>query len=207
MAHETVRQALRLLIDGQPDMQVIGEAGSGRLAVKETRALLPTVVVLDISMPDMGGVEAAREISATTPRVGIVALTRHSDEAYVQALLNAGASGYVLKQSASGELLNAVRAAAGGDKYLDAALANRVAGAFIARYTAGDTQPARVTDRETEVLRLAAIGHSNKEIAADLGLSVKTVEVHKANAMRKLKLRGRVDIVSYALAQGWLHDA
>jgi two-component system, NarL family, response regulator NreC len=204
--HETVRHGLKLLIDDQPDMEVIGEVGTGRLAVQQAQALQPTVVVLDLSMPELTGVEAAREISAAAPNVAVVALTRHNDDAYVQALLSAGAAGYVLKQSASSELLKAVRAAAEGGRYLDAALTDRVAGAFIARHAPAATQP-RISDREAEVLRLIAIGHSNKEIAGQLGLSVKTIEVHKANAMRKLKLRGRVDIVRYALVQGWLREA
>jgi two-component system, NarL family, response regulator NreC len=204
--HETVRHGLRLLIQGESDMEVVGEAGNGRLAVNEARALQPDVVVLDVSMPELNGVEAAREITAAVPGVAIVGLTRHSDDAYVQALLAAGAFGYVLKQSASTELLKAVRAAAGGRRYLDASLTERVAGAFIARHASEPKAP-RATDRELDVLRLVALGYSNKEVASELGLSVKTVEVHKANAMRKLKLRGRVDIVNYAVSRGWLHDA
>lgn len=204
--HETVRHGLRLLIEGQSDMTVVGEVGTGRLAVEQARALRPTVVVLDISMPDIGGLEAAREITATVPGVAIVALTRFNDVAYVQALLSAGATAYVLKQSGSDELLNALRSAAAGDRYLDVALNERLTDAFLARHaTMGPV--ARITEREAQVLRLFAIGHSNKETAQRLGLSVKTVEVHKANAMRKLTLRGRVDVIRYAIAQGWLQDA
>ena len=202
--HEIVRHGLKLLIDGQPDMEVVGEVGTGRLAIQQARELHPTVVVLDISMPDVNGMEAAREIAAATPEVAIVALSRYSEDGYVQALLNAGACAYVLKQSASAELLNGMRAAADGRRYLDAALRDRVAGAFLSRHP--DAEPKRITERETEVLRLIAIGFSNKEIADQLDLSVKTVEVHKANATRKLALRGRVDIVRYAVRQGWLHD-
>jgi len=203
--HEVVRHGLKLLIDGQPGMQVVGEAGTGRAAVEQTRRLQPTVVVLDISMPDLNGLEAAREISAAAPGLGIVTLSRYSDQAYVQALLSAGARAYVLKQSASAELIAAIRAVADGRRYLDVALTDRVADAFLARHTAAE-QP-RITDREAEVLRLIAIGYSNKEIAQQLDLSVKTVEVHKANCKRKLGLRGRVEIVRYAVQQGWLHDA
>jgi len=205
--HEIVRHGLRLLIDSQPDMEVVGEVNTGRAAVKQAQTLKPTVIVLDISMPEMNGLEAARELAATAPTVRVVALTRYSDEAYVQALLGAGACGFVLKQSASSELLNAVRAAARGHSYLDTAVTSRVAGAFIARHAPGDAPRSRVSDRELEVLRNIAIGYSNKEIAARLDLSVKTVEVHKANGMRKLDLGGRVDIVRFAILQGWLHDA
>jgi len=204
--HETVRHGLKLLIDGQSDMKVVGEVGNGRLAVQQAEALRPTVVVLDISMPELNGVDATRAIATKTPDVGVVALSRHSDEGYVQAMLGAGARAYVLKQSASTELLNAVRAAADGRRYLDAALTDRVTGAFLARLS-GESRPRRVTEREAAILRLIAIGFSNKEIASRLELSVKTVEVHKANATRKLQLRGRVDIVRYAVQQGWLHDA
>lgn len=204
--HETVRHGLRLLIDGQQDMTVVGEAGNGRLAIAQAEALQPTVVVLDISMPDLNGVDAARAIAVAIPSVAIVALSRHGDEGYVQALFTAGARAYVLKQSASEELLNAMRAAADGRHYLDTALADRVAGAFVERH-AGDGGAKRISEREVEVLRLIAVGYSNKEIAQRLDLSVKTVEVHKANVMRKLQLHGRVDIVRYAVRNGWLLDA
>jgi DNA-binding NarL/FixJ family response regulator len=204
--HETVRHGLKLLIDGEPDMQVVGEAGTGRAAVDQARRLQPTVLVLDISMPELNGLDAAREISAAAPGIAIVTLSRYNDEAYVQALLTAGARAYVLKQSASEELIAAIRAVADGRRYLDLALTDRVTGAFLARHAAA-AQPRQITDREAEVLRLIAIGYSNKEIAQQLDLSVKTVEVHKANATRKLGLRGRVEIVRYAVRHGWLHDA
>jgi DNA-binding NarL/FixJ family response regulator len=205
--HETVRHGLKLLIDGQSDMKVVAEVGSGHEAVQRTRAVQPAVVVLDLSMPDGGGLEAAREIAAADARVAIVALTRHNDQGYVQALLGAGVRAYVLKQSSSSELLNAIRAAAAGSRYLDAALADKVTGAFIARHAVAEPVAPRISDREAEVLRLIAVGYSNREIAGRLNLSVKTIEVHKANAMRKLQLRGRVDIVKYAVGRGWLHDA
>jgi DNA-binding NarL/FixJ family response regulator len=204
--HETVRQGLKLLINGQPDMEIVGEAGNGTAAVQQARELAPNVVVVDISMPEMNGLAATKAIVEAAPDTAVVVLTRYSDDAYVQALLRAGASGYVLKQSASGELLRAIRSTAGGARYLDAAVTAQVAGAFMARHAPEGRQPARISDREAEVLRLIAVGHSNKEIAARLDLSVKTVEVHKANAMRKLALRGRIDIVRYAMLQGWLRD-
>ena len=202
--HETVRQGLRLLIDSQTDMQVVGEAANGRIAIERARDLEPDVAVLDISMPEMNGLEATRALKLASPATAVVALTRYGDDAYVHELLSAGALGYVLKQSASVELLKAVRHAASGTRYLDAALANGRDARTAGRRQA--TPAPRVSDREKEVLRLMAIGHSNKEIAAQLQISVKTVEVHKANAMRKLALRGRIDIVRFALLQGWLQD-
>jgi DNA-binding NarL/FixJ family response regulator len=207
--HDTVRQGLKLLIDAQPDMAVVSDVSTGRLAVEQLRTLAPTpqVAVLDVSMPQMNGLETTRAMVEIDPRLAIVALTRYSDEAYVQALLGAGAMGYVLKQSDPSELLLAIRAAASGKKYLDSALSARVAGAFVARHARqGAAATPRITDREAEVLRLIASGHSNKEIAAQLDISVKTVEVHKANAMRKMGLRGRIDIVRYAVLQGWLQE-
>jgi len=205
--HETVRQGLKLLIDGQPDMEVVGEAGDGRAALQRAAALQPDIVVIDISMPEMNGLIATRALGEAQPGVAVVALTRYSDEAYVQELLAAGAAGYVLKESASTELLHAIRSVAAGKQYLDSSLAARVAGAYVARHSkhASALKPA-VSNRESDVLRLLAWGYSNKEIAAKLEVSVKTIEVHKANAMRKLKLRGRIDIVRFALLQGWLQD-
>ena len=201
--HETVRQGLKLLIGAQADMEVVGEAGDGRVALQQAEALKPNVVVLDISMPEMNGLVATRAIRQALPGTAVVALTRYADDAYVQELLSAGACGYVLKQSASGELLRAIRAAAAGEKYLDSALAGRAGRARAAR---GVANAPTITDREAEVLRRMALGHSNKEIAAALELSVKTVEVHKANAMRKLGLRGRIDVVRFALLRGWLQE-
>lgn len=204
--HVTVRQGLKLLIDAQRDMTVIGEAGDGAAAVERTRHLHPDVVLMDLSMPGMNGLHATRAIKQTQPATAVICLTRHGDDAYLQELLRAGVSGYVLKQSASTELLAAIRAVADGRQYVDASLPG--AGISFPPRTSrkpGEPRPA-ITDREAEVLRLIAWGHSNKEIAAQLDLSVKTVEVHKANAARKLGLRGRIDIVRYALLQGWLQD-
>jgi DNA-binding NarL/FixJ family response regulator len=205
--HQTVRQGLKLLIDSQPDMTVVAEADDGRVTLERAQGLRPDVVVLDISMPEMNGLVAARALKRLQPNVAIVTLTRHGDDAYLQELLRAGVSGYVLKQSAPVELLQAIRAAAAGGQYLDSTITARVTTTFLARERrkAGQ-QAAALSDREASVLRLLALGYSNKEIAADLEISVKTVEAHKANAIRKLGLNGRVDVVRYALLQGWLHD-
>jgi DNA-binding NarL/FixJ family response regulator len=200
--HETVREGLRLLIDAQEDMKVIAEVADGRAAVDAVSSLTPDVVVLDLSMPRMGGLAAARALQTAERSSAIVALTRHDDHAYVHELLDAGAAAYVLKQSASAELLRAIRAAAAGRQYLDPALPPPTESHDPRRRAATP----RATDREISVLRLIAAGHSNKEIAAALDISVKTVEVHKANAMRKLGLRGRTDVVRYAVMNGWLDE-
>ena len=205
--HVTVRHGLKLLIDGQPDMKVVAEASDGETAIKSTMAFKPDVVVMDISMPGMNGLVATRTLKKQQPDVAVITLTRHSDDAYLQELLRAGVSGYVLKQSAPTELLQAIRAAAAGGQYLDSTLTARVTAGFLAREGRTVNKPgATLSQREAEVLRLIASGYSNKEIAARLSLSVKTVEAHKANAMRKLGLNGRIDIVKYALLQGWLHN-
>ena len=205
--HETVRQGLRMLVDSQPDMAVVAEAGSGREALTCFSATHPDVVVMDVSMPDMNGLEATRALKQAAPDSIVIVLSRHGDDAYVQQLLSAGATAYVLKRSASSELLNAIRQAAAGHQYLDPALTWESEEMVLpgARAAAG-TRVVHVSERESDVLRLMALGHSNKEIASSLDLSVKTIEVHKANAMRKLSLRGRIDVVQYAVLKGWLRD-
>jgi DNA-binding NarL/FixJ family response regulator len=204
--HATVRQGLKLLVDGQPDMEVIGEAGDGRTAVAQVQALHPAVAVVDISMPEMNGLATTRDIRRLSPGTAVVALTRYDDEGYVQELMAAGALAYVLKQSASRELLDAIRSAARGARYLDSSLGTRSPRALTKVRPSDAGRSSRITDREAEVLKLVALGHSNKEIASALNLSVKTVEVHKANAMRKLGLRGRIEIMRFAVLQGWLQE-
>ncbi len=205
--HVTVRHGLKLLIDAQSDMTVVAEAGDGAAAIRRVDEFAPDVVVMDISMPGINGLNATRTLKESHPTTRVVALTRYSDDAYLQELLRAGVAGYVLKQSASIELLQAIRAAAAGGQYLDSAVTARVTVGFLSRdgKRARQARPS-LTERETEVLRLIARGYSNKEIASQLELSVKTVEVHKANGMRKLNLRGRIDIVRFAILQGWMQD-
>jgi DNA-binding NarL/FixJ family response regulator len=205
--HVTVRHGLKLLIEAQPDMKVISEASDGKVAMQNTLALKPDVVVMDISMPGMNGLAATRALKQKQPNVIIVTLTRHGDDAYVQELLRAGVAGYVLKQSAPNELIQAIRAAASGGQYIDSTLTARMTARLLGRADKAAKPAGELTEREAGVLRLIASGYSNKEIANQLSLSVKTVEAHKANAMRKLGLRGRIDIVKYAVLQGWLDNA
>lgn len=203
--HESVRQGLHALLSSRDDITVVADAPNGRIALDRIRALKPDIAILDLSMPDMNGLSATRAIKETMPEVAVIALTRHGDDSYVQELLSAGCSGYVLKQSPIEELLKAIRTVANGERYLDATLIARNAKAYLSRYGAGPSRPP-ITEREASVLRLMAIGHSNKDIANALDIAVKTVEVHKANAMRKLDLRGRIDVVRYAVLNGWLED-
>jgi two-component system response regulator NreC len=200
--HETVRAGLKLLVDAQEDMRVVSEAGNGIQAVERARTVQPNVIVLDLAMPEMNGLTATKALRALVPSAAIVTLTRHGDHAYVQQLLAAGASAYVLKQSPSNELLQAIRTVAAGQTYIDPALRENNPPVSVVSRRSAPT----ITERETAVLRLVCTGHSNKEIAAELGISVKTVEVHKANAMRKLKLAGRTDVVRYGALNGWLQD-
>jgi two-component system response regulator NreC len=205
--HAIVRQGLKLLIDNQPDMEVVGEAADGHRALEQAKVSKPNVIVIDISMPGMNGLVATRTLKQLQPDVAIVALTRHDDDRYLEELLRAGASGYVLKQSDPSEFLQAIRVVAAGGIYLDPAVTSHVADGLLARRPAGSHEArAKISERESEVLRLTAVGHSNKEIADQLKISVKTVEVHKANAMQKLGLAGRVDIIRYGVLQGWLYD-
>lgn len=205
--HATVRHGLKLMIDGETDMTVVAEASEGESAVRQALLLKPDVIVMDISMPGMNGLAATRILRDAQPGVRIVTLTRHADDAYLQELLRAGVAGYVLKRSAPTELLQAIRAVAEGGQYIDSTLTARVTAGFARKPGTRSGKPGgTLTDREGEVLRLIASGYGNKEIAARLDLSTKTIEAHKANAMRKLELTGRIDIVKYAILQGWLEN-
>lgn len=196
------------MVDGQPDMEVVGETSNGRAALQLAQELQPDIVVMDISMPEMNGLQATEKLKQKCPDLKIIALTRHTDLGFLQKILSAGASGYVLKQSASDELLRAIRSVAEGGHHLDPAIAGKVMTGFSRRRaSSGVSAMPQVSDRESEVLRLVALGYSNKEMAARLQISIKTVEVHKANAMRKLDMRSRIDIVRYAVVQGWLKDS
>ena len=204
--HAILRDGLAMLIGAQADMEVIGQAANGREAVQLARTLEPDVVVMDVSMPEVGGAEAAEQIRDTCPGVRVLALTRHADQGYLRRLLQAGASGYVLKKSAADALINAIRVVAGGGTYLEPTLAGGVVERALG--SPGKVKQERdfLTLREEEVLRWIAWGRSNKEIAAALAISIKTVESYKASATQKLQLRNRSDIMRYALARGWLAE-
>jgi len=205
--HETVREGLKAIINAQPDMAVVGDADDGRQAVERARELLPDVAILDVSMPELNGLQATERIKQCCPQVRVLTLTRHTDDGYLQQLLKAGVSGYVLKQSPSSVLLSAVRAVAAGQTFLDPAITEKVVGNYVNRSGARSAPPQNEpSEREQDVLRMIAWGYSNKEIAARLDLSVKTIEAHKANAMHKLGMRSRIDIVRYAILQGWLQN-
>jgi DNA-binding NarL/FixJ family response regulator len=205
--HLMVREGLKALIDSQPDMQTVNEVGDGIAAVEQAKEMLPDLIVLDISMPRMNGLEALKKLRRECPSAKVLILTRHTDVGFLQQLLSSGAAGYVLKQSASSELIRAIRAVAGGSGFLDPAITSKVIDGYVQKHHAINIEsPGRLSEREEEVLQLIAWGYSNKEIAAKLDISVKTVEAHKANSMRKLDLQRRIDIVRYALLRGWLKE-
>jgi DNA-binding NarL/FixJ family response regulator len=205
--HAVLRAGLRMLIEAQADMGVIGEAGTGWEAVRQTKECQPDIIVMDISMPELGGAAATEQIKQVCPRARVLVLTRHGDQGYLRRLLRAGASGYVLKKTAADELINTIRVVAAGGTYLDPSLAGDLLESLVGRSAAKTEQLwGELTERETQVLYLIAWGQSHKEIAEQLDISVKTVEYHKADAAEKLHLRSRTDILRYALAQGWLQE-
>lgn len=206
--HRVMREGLTSLLNAQPDMEVIGEAGNGREAYQKARELHPDVVIMDLSMPELNGVQAAEQLKQACPHIKVLALTAHEDADYLRQLLKAGASGYVLKHVASEGLTQAIRAVAAGGVYLDPTVAGKVMTNYLRKPTAtGEPPVSDLSERETEVLRLIAWGHTNKEIAAQLHLSVHTVETYKTRLMNKLNFQNRADVVRYALRRGWLTDA
>jgi len=208
--HETVRAGLRAILGAQSDMEVVGEAADGDSTLDQARHLRPDVIVMDLSMPGVSGLRIAAQLREKCPSARIVTLTRHSESGFVRQLLQAGVSGYVLKQSRSSELVRGIRAAAANRTFLDPAIVDKVVGEAFGRPSNRDAIPhvpeAHLSPREDEVLRLVAWGHSQKEVATKLEVSVKTVETHKANAMHKLGLTSRIDVVRYALLRGWLEE-
>jgi len=202
--HAVVRSGLRMLLEPEDDFEIVGEAASGREALRAVAETAPDIVLMDIGLPDISGIEAAAEIKRLRPETAIVALTIHEDEEYFFKMLAAGASGYVPKRAAPEELLTALRAAATGEVYLYPSLAKLLVTDYLAQDSAA--RPAEVldglTDREREVLAHLADGASNGEIAETLSISPKTVARHRENIMRKLGLHSRTELVKYAIRKG-----
>ncbi|QEL16804.1 response regulator transcription factor [Limnoglobus roseus] len=204
--HAVVREGLKALINSQPGMTVVGEAADGLPACEQVVVLRPDVVVMDVSMPGMTGSQATKRMRQECPTARVLALTVHEDKGYIRQLLAAGAAGYVLKRAAPEDLIHAIRVVAGGGVYLDPSMAGKVVGGFVGQPTNGGVANGELSDREAEVALSTAAGYSNKEIAAKLELSIKTVETYRARAMEKLGLQSRSALVRYAVQQGWLQE-
>ncbi|MFZ2361047.1 MAG: response regulator transcription factor [Anaerolineae bacterium] len=201
--HEIVRAGLRMLFSAEPTVEIIGEAASGEAAVAAVEDLEPDVVLMDVAMPGIGGVEATRRIKASHPQVAVLALTMHEDEEYFFEMLAAGASGYVPKRAAPDDLMSAINIVRQGDVYIYPSLARLLVKDFLHRSEASAPETREeLTPREQEVLTFIAEGYSNREIADVLVISVKTVDRHRENIMRKLQLHNRVELVKYAIEKG-----
>jgi DNA-binding NarL/FixJ family response regulator len=204
--HNVVRAGLKALIDAQPDMRVVGEASDGLEVLDQAAAVRPDIVVMDLSMPRLNGLEATRQLRARLTDVRILVLSVHEDATYLRQALEAGATGYVLKRAAAESLIGAIREVGSDGVYLDPALGPALAQSVVGVSRRAASPAAALSEREGAVLRLIAQGYSNKEIAGQLDVSVKTIETYKARAMEKLGLGSRVDIVRYAAEQGWLRQ-
>jgi DNA-binding NarL/FixJ family response regulator len=205
--HAVMREGLALLVNSQRDMRVVAQATDGQEAFERAQALRPDVAVLDLAMPRVNGLKAAEEMRRACPQVKVIALSMHGYEIYLRELLKAQAMGYVLKESAGEELLKAIREVMAGRTHFDAGLAAMILrGDLLAGPHPRAATPGHLTGKEETVLRLIAWGYTNKEIAARLSLSPKTVESYKARFGRKLGLHGRTELVRYALRRGWLVD-
>jgi DNA-binding NarL/FixJ family response regulator len=205
--HAVLRDGLKALVSAQPDMEIVGEAENGQATYEKAKELMPDVVLMDISMPELNGVQATELLIRDCPRTKILVLTAYKDRGYLDRLLKVGASGFILKLSAAEELIGAIRLVAEGKTYLDPQMVDRIAEGYVRSKTLkGEVRQRELTSREEEVLQLIARGYSNKEISTQLKIAVKTVESHKANLMQKLELRSRTEIVRYAVRQGWLQE-
>jgi two-component system response regulator NreC len=202
--HAVVRTGLRLLLDAEADIEVVGEAGNARDAVFEARTTKPDVVLMDVVMPGGSGIEATPQLLHDEPDAKVLVLSMQDDPSYVRQAFAAGASGYVLKEAADAEVVAAVREVASGGRYVNPALGARLVAAEADERARAEADP--LSDREREVLRLLALGHTNQEIAKMLYISVRTAETHRAHIMQKLQLASRADLVRYALANGLLGE-
>jgi two-component system, NarL family, response regulator NreC len=202
--HAVVRSGLRLLLDAEEDIEVVGEAGDGHEAVFAVRAEKPDVVLLDVVMPGESGIEALPKLLHEAPDARVLILSMQDDPSYVREAFAAGASGYVLKEAVDAEVVGAVREVAGGGRYVHPALGARMVAADAEARASADADP--LSDREREVLRLLALGHTNQEIAKQLYISVRTAETHRAHIMQKLRLTSRAELVRHAMAHGLLSE-
>jgi len=202
--HRILREGIRSLLEKEPDIEVVAEASEGGEAVAKAQQLSPDLVLMDITMPGMNGLEATRQIKALKPGVKVLILTMHESNQYISQFLRSGASGYVLKDTAAQELVGAIRAVNQGDAFLYPSIARMLVEEYLQKVQSGEERGSYdgLTDREREVLRMVAEGKTNKEIADDLSLSVRTVQAHRANLMGKLHMHDRTELVRYAIRKG-----
>lgn len=205
--HVLMRSGLRLILNAQPDMEVVGEAAEGREALEKARELSPDIVLMDITMPGMSGLDALERLKKEMPAVKVILLTAHDDETYMERAMTSGGSGYVLKRATEAELINAIHAVQQGGVYLHPTMTRALVNQLQRKSATQEKQnhlESKLSEREREVLKLIAQGYTNKEIADMIFLSVKTVETHKAHIMDKLELHSRAELVRYALDNGLL---
>ena len=202
--HAVVRAGLKLLIDAEGDLEAVGEAGTAKDAIFEARSLKPDVILLDVVMPDQSGLEIVPQLVHENPEAKILVLSMQDEPSYVREAFESGASGYVLKEAADAEVVAAIREAAGGGRYVHPELGARLVAAESEERKRAEQDP--LSEREREVLRLLALGHTNQEIAKQLYISVRTAETHRAHIMQKLRLSSRAELVRYALDQGLLEE-
>ncbi len=202
--HPLILAGVRSLLNGDPEVEIVGEARDGETALLMAIELKPAILVLDLSMPGLTGVEVTRQLLAQFPDCKVVALTVHEDCSYLRKLIEVGAAGYVLKRSVAEDLLRAIHAVAWGGIYLDPSIAAHALDRMPNSPPQAAPGPAELSEREVEVLRLTAVGHSNKAVASILRLSVKSIETYKARAKDKLGFHSRVELVGYAVERGWL---
>jgi DNA-binding NarL/FixJ family response regulator len=202
--HPIVLAGVKALVTADAGLKVVGEAGDGRTALRQVTELKPDILILDISMPGLNGVQVAERLRLACPDCKVLILTVHEDRGYLRQLLDLGVAGYLLKRSAAEELIRAIGAIAAGGIYLDPAIAGMAVGMTASRPSDGASGAANLSQREIEVIKMTASGHSSKSMAAELGIAAKSVETYKARAMEKLCFRTRVELVRYAVSQGWL---
>lgn len=206
--HTILRAGLKMMLNAQPDMDVVGEAHEGRQAIQEVQRLRPDIVLMDITMPDMNGIEATRQIKKILPDVKVLVLTMHENDEYVFQALRAGASGYILKEAADTDLISALRVVQNGNFYLSPTAQSVMVGDYLQRVHAGEEKDSysSLTEREREILKLVAEGYTNNQMAERLVISPKTVDTHRTHIMDKLNLHSRAELVKYAMRRGILED-